>query len=141
MAKSKEELIYDIENNLVDPDTNKITGVRVKERLLDMVDAMGTGGGGGGASQMQYYTSEDPLVLKSIAVLMPLIKCTAYGEVMIGPGGVLVNMADNISAVAFDGNVRMYIEGEFYTYYEFLLQSGWDDSYFVQITEEEFYTI
>ncbi len=36
MAKSKDELIYDIENNLVDSDTGKITGER-ESRLASWI--------------------------------------------------------------------------------------------------------
>ena len=138
MAKSKEEIIYDIENNLVDPTTNKITGERVKSALTEMVDAMGQGGGG----QMKYWKSANPAVsLKVLAAYMSLAKGVAYGEVVIAPGGLIADFAENVSAVAFDGNARMYAEGEFLILGEFLASMGFDESSLIQITEEEFYTI
>lgn len=137
MAKSKEELIYDIENELVDSNTGKITGERVKARLLDMVDAMGTGGGA-----MEYWKAADPAVpLKLIAVYASLAKGIVDGEVMIAPGAMLADFAEGISAIAFDRNARMYVQSEFLTYDEILAMLGLTTSLLTQITEEEFYTI
>lgn len=142
MAKSKEELIYDIENELVDPTTNKITGERVKAVLTDIVDAMGTGSGG----TMEYWTSpETHNISLTTALSCPLIKGIVDGTMMIGPSTMIMTASNpsdtEVKAIAFDRSTMFFMEGEYATLGDFLSILGWDDSNFIQITEEEFYTI
>ena len=137
MAKSKEELIYDIENELVDPTTNKITGERVKARLLDMVDAMGTGSGA-----MEYWKAGDATISVLIALYCPIIKTIIDEVTQVVPGAILYsNTSAPILAVAFDRTYRFVENGEMITMDDLLTEIEWDDSNFIQITEEEFYTI
>lgn len=137
MAKSKEELIYDIENELVDPTTNKITGERVKARLLDMVDAMGSGGGA-----MEYWKNGEATISSAFAIYCPIIKMSAFGATQIMPGA-FVNSDSSASmlAVAFDRTYKFVAEGAILTMDDLLTELGWNDSDYIQITEEEFYTI
>lgn len=137
MAKSKEELISMIENDLVDPSTNKITGERVKNALTEMVDAMGTGGGA-----MEYWKNGVATIPSALAINCPIIKMNTLGATQVCPGG-LVYGASNVSmlAVAFDRTYRFFADGEIMTMGDVLSLYDWDDSLFIQITEEEFYTI
>lgn len=136
MAKSKEELIYDIENELVDPTTNKITGERVKARLLDMVDAMGTGG------DIEYWEAGDATIPLEIALYCPIIKIINNEVTQVAPGAIIYGNTDStILAIAFDRTYRYVVDGEIFTMDDLLTELGWDDSNFIQITEEEFYTI
>ena len=156
MAKSKEELIYDIENNLVDPTTNKITGDRVKARLLDMVDAMGQGGG---ASQMKYYRVEPqsaPDAAELIYILGSLLKVYATSDasnIHIQPPVMCGDPFSpdshfTIMGGAFDMSLRLVASGLNMTigeYIDFMLDAmeigSLEDIGAFEITEEEFYTI
>ena len=139
MAKTKEELVSMIENDLVDPSTNKITGERVKNALTEMVDAMGTGGGGA----MEYWSvpeelSEDAAML---AMLAPWVKCQMNDIIYIA-GSAVAGMT--LVAFAVDPAANLFLDGQSYTFYEFLPQMGISslaDLGYVQITKEEFYTI
>lgn len=142
MAKSKEELIYDIENELVDPTTNKITGERVKARLLDMVDAMGTGSG-----NMEYWSvpEEASTEVAILAMLTPWVKCQMGDSIYIA-GGAVASMSSSMTLVAFavDPAANLVLGEMSGTFYEFLPQMGISslaDIGCVQITKEEFYTI
>ena len=146
MAKSKEELIYDIENNLVDSNTNKITGDRVKARLLDMVDAMGQGGGGG---QMEYWSfpnglSED---MSTVLLYSSLVKVSQGGAVVVWPTVVANTMGidpSNCIGLVIDHNLSLFTPevgkttiGEVFD----LEGINLADAGGVRVTEEEFYTI
>lgn len=138
MAKSKEELIYDIENELVDPTTNKITGERVKARLLDMVNAMGTGGG-----NMEYWNIEGSEVGGEIMLFIPLlIKGNSGKEVCILPASAYQYLT-NITAIAVDQTAEIYIEGVRCTIKELL--ENWETSFdamgATKIDKDAFYTI
>jgi hypothetical protein len=137
MAKSKEELISMIENDLVDPSTNKITGERVKNTLLDMVDAMGTGGGA-----MEYWKNGVATISSAFAINCPIVKMNALGVTQVVPGGLAYGDSNaSMLAVAFDRTYRFFANGEIVTMGDLLSLFDWDDSLFIQITEEEFYTI
>jgi hypothetical protein len=137
MAKSKEELISMIENDLVDPSTNKITGERVKNALTEMVDAMGTGGGA-----MEYWKNGVATIPSAMAINCPIVKMNALGATQVVPGGLAYADSNaSMLAVAFDRTYRFFADGEIVTMGDLLSLSGWDDSLFIQITEEEFYTI
>lgn len=147
MAKSKEELIYDIENELVDSNTGKITGERVKARLLDMVDAMGTGGGG--ASQIEYWSFPNGLTADNDEVLLysSLTKVSQNGAVVVWPT-VLANALgvapSNCIGFVIDRNLSVFVpESGKTTIGEILDLEGinLEDAGGVQVTEEEFYTI
>lgn len=143
MAKSKEELIYDIENNLVDSNTGKITGERVKARLLDMVDAMGQGGGG--SSQMTYWRINDlPSDMAFVVYMSSLSAFDMTGQVVIVPSTYLFLYNGNPIAIAIDMNLRILLNGEIGTVADVLALEFGDlsqNAAFTQITEEEFYTI
>lgn len=147
MAKSKEELISMIENDLVDPSTNKITGERVKNALTEMVDAMGTGGGG----NMEYWS----VPAESVEGALELVMFSTWGKLtysgatvivsagatpsFIGSGAVLLAIAIDWSAkVAFPGVDGIKTVREVFDLMEVppLADIG-----LIQITEEEFYTI
>ena len=148
MAKSKEELIYDIENELVDPTTNKVTGERVKARLLDMVDSMGQGGGGGG--QWEYWEipegalDGDTSYLIAFAALFRLTGAT--GESFIVPSGYGMPIISYVepNAIALDTSVVISVEGLTGTLGDLLYADlGGDFSAigFEPISKEQFYDI
>ena len=140
MAKSKEELIYDIENELVDPTTNKITGERVKARLLDMVDAMGTGGGG----NMEYWSvlTSDQETACGMAMYCPVSKWTTGSSKIIGPAAITTqSQVSAVLAIGFDRSARFYLMDQWFTFTELLEEVSMEDIGATQITEEEFYTI
>jgi hypothetical protein len=120
MGKSKEELISMIENDLVDPSTNKITGERVKAALTDIVKAMGEGGGGtGGGGAMEYWrlpeglssTSEEYYIMAMFAMLVRA-DLTTSGEVQIAAGMfAILGISDYITAFAFNPATRITIQG------------------------------
>lgn len=145
MAKSKEELIYDIENELVDPTTNKITGERVKARLLDMVDAMGTGGGG----NMEYWSVPTELAEDAIELVLysPWVKFTYSGATIIVSGGTILGFTDAVLlAIAIDWSAKVAIPGvdgikTVRELFDLMETPPLADMGFIQITKEEFYTI
>lgn len=149
MAKSKGELIYDIENELVDPTTNKVTGERVKARLLDMVETMAESAGSGGrykyysidegsaatefaygvGSVMKYYSSEDQ---SQIVITSPATAGTGV----------------KIIASAIDMSLRIVFNGIEATYEQYIEEvlalmgaESLDEIGAHEITKEEFYTI
>lgn len=137
MAKSREELISMIENDLVDPSTNKITGERVKNALTEMVDAMGTGGG-----NMVYYeivdTSSESLI--SIA----LISSLARTQGLIVPTAMLELIGQTANAYAIDLGLKIISNGQIATVEETLLMNFPDLSQIPgmkQISEQEFYQL
>lgn len=153
MAKSKDDLIYDIKNELVDPTTNKITGERVKARLLDMVETMAeSAGSGGGSGAMEYWripeglssTSEEYYIMAMLAMLVRA-DLTTLGEVQIGSGMSLSlsNVSDYITAFAFDPTARISFGEEFAPIQDLLAELGGNLSEigFTKITEDEFYAI
>ena len=140
MAKSKEELIYDIENELVDPTTNKITGERVKARLLDMVETMSESAG----SKLTYrdVSSASLSEIQLLAHLCPLIKYTTSSSgITIFPGSAASLSDINILAIAYDINARFYQEGEILTMEGLFTEIAVDPTLYPEITEEEFYTV
>lgn len=141
MAKSKEELIYDIENNLVDSNTGKITGERVKARLLDMVDAMGEGGGG--ASQMEYWSFPNgmPAEIAEVAMFSTLAKFN-LGSSQILPTAVAIAFGVmEFSAIALDLTLVVSGDTGFATLGEFLAGLDLAAAGGISITREQFYTI
>ena len=141
MAKSKEELISMIENDLVDPTTNKITGERVKARLLDMVDAMGTGGGGGAMEYWSVLTSDQEMAY-IMAMYCPVSKWTTGSSKIIGPAAIATqSQVSAILAIGFDRRARFYLMDQWLTFTDLLEEVSMEDIGATQITEEEFYTI
>lgn len=138
MAKSKEELIYDIENELVDPTTNKITGERVKARLLDMVDAMGTGGG---AMEYWSFPSGVPAEIAEVAMFSTLAKFN-LGSTMIQPTAAAFAFGvTELSAIALDPTLVVSGDNGFATLGEYLAGIDLAAAGGISITEEQFYTI
>ena len=145
MAKSKEELIYDIENELVDPTTNKVTGERVKARLLDMVEAMGEGGG---SSQIEYWrTPSDAAALAELSEVGLMIsvstKVVNDSNVGILPGSYYWAAAgDNVVAFAVDLTSKLKFPGEpeLLLVADLLAEIPLADIGCEKITEEEYYT-
>lgn len=149
MAKSKEELIYDIENELVDPTTNKITGERVKARLLDMVDAMGTGGGGGG-SAMEYWRLPEGFTTQGfpetyVIMLSALLRVEDPDEgIQVVPYTLAASNIALVSAVAIDRTTKILGGGQITTLEEVLVETGvdnFDAMGLTPMTEEEFYSV
>lgn len=155
MAKSKEELISMIENDLVDPSTNKITGERVKNALTEMVDAMGTGSGG---STMEYWTTGqlDMDTFTSLVMFLPWAKFGFMGSTYIVSAATIAAMAgDDASSVtlmafAIDMNAKVCVpyltSGQVVSTREALSMIGVPEGGFTEmgctpLTEEEFYTI
>ena len=154
MAKSKEELIYDIENELVDPTTNKVTGERVKARLLDMVATMAesAGSGGGGGAAMEYWGvpagyESDVMAdaMGELCALCVLGKFNLDGATMIVSAGLAMQFPEAVLAFTFDPNIKLVYPGMgVATAKEILAQIGVADLSAVgltPITEEVFYTI
>ena len=146
MAKTKEELIYDIENELVDPTTNKITGERVKARLLDMVDAMSESTGSGG--QLSYWNISDGVAAAEFAMVCALCKVvTTDSGTLVLPLGMaemyISYMGATLQALAFDFSQRLTNPetGELVTIGEILTSETLMSAGLTEITEEEFYTI
>lgn len=144
-----------IENDLVDPSTNKITGERVKNALTEMVDAMGTGGGGGA---MEYWTigQLDMDAFSQLAMLLPWAKFSYVGSTFITSTATIAAFAgDNASSVtlmafAVDMNAKVCVSyltsGKVVSTREALSMIGVPDNGFTEmgctpLTEEEFYTI
>lgn len=145
MAKSKEELIYDIENNLVDSDTGKITGERVKARLLDMVETMAesAGSGGGGASQLEYWSFPNgmPAEIAKVAMLSTLAKFN-LGRTQILPTAVAIAFGVmEFSAIALDLTLVVSGDTGFATLGEQLAGLDLAAAGGISITKEQFYTI
>ena len=149
MAKSKDELIYDIENELVDPTTNKITGERVKERLLDMVETMTESAGKGG--NMEYWRISDKEafleVADVIAMITMLIRAENNGTITVYPTFVIIDFIDLLTAIAFDRSVKLILDGTVVTIEEVIArlteQQGvtLESAGLVPMTEEEFYAM
>lgn len=143
MAKSKEELISMIENDLVDPSTNKITGERVKNALTEMVDAMGTGGGG----NMEYWAVPEDMIgsdkVKSFLQYAYLAKGDMSGDTYVLPVAMFGSLSMDMTAFALDLSTEISISGEAGTLGEFLEidSSSFQEEGFIQITKEEFYGI
>lgn len=142
MAKSKEELIYDIENELVEPTTNKITGERVRARLLDMVDAMGTGSG-----NMEYWAvPEDKIgsdVVEALTAYSYLVKGNIYGNIAVIPATVMTMLSFDVTALAIDLSTEIMVAGNVGTMAEVfeIDKESIQQEGFIQITKEEFYGI
>lgn len=137
MAKSKEELISMIENDLVDPSTNKITGERVKNALTEMVDAMGTGGG-----NMVYYEIVGTLSESLINIAM--LASLGRSQETIAPMIILDLMDQTANACAFDLSLKIILNGQILTVEEALLMNSPDLPQIPgmkQISEQEFYTL
>lgn len=161
MAKTKEELVSMIENELVDPTSNKITGDRVKNALKDIVEAIGEGSGSGsGGGAMEYWrVPEGGLTSNSeefyiVAMFGMLLQMNLAGTVyVLGGLGVFLNasifglelatMAEFITALAFDPTVRVSYGEDVASIQDILAELGGSlaDIGFTQITEEEFYAI
>lgn len=142
MAKSKEELISMIENDLVDPSTNKITGERVKNALTEMVDAMGTGGGA-----MEYWRvpenfnkAEEEDLIFTVASQMKW-----KTEEMTIVGSPFLYAIFNLFPSAFSVNMSAFVlgNGQLCAVTDFIAQSGIDLEArgYTRITEEEFYAV
>lgn len=152
MAKTKEELVSIIENDLVDPSTNKITGDRVKNALKDIVEAIGEGSGSGsGGGAMEYWRLPEGGLTSSseefyIMAMFGMLLQTEFG-VTGGLGAVLPfgleSGAGYITAFAFDPTVRVSYGEGFASIQDILAELGGSlaDIGFTQITEEEFYAI
>ena len=145
MAKSKEELISMIENDLVDPSTNKITGERVKNAMKDIVDAMGEGGG------MEYWSlegvsEEDLGVFGEFLYFAPVLKAvssTTGITLITAPYFTFSDASYAPTAFAWNGNLKTNLSGSLISLSEVLAMSSiaFADFGAVQIPEEEFYTI
>ena len=144
MAKSKEELISMIENDLVDPSTNKITGERVKNALTEMVDAMGTGGG-----QMEYWAipPDAPEEAAEMMLFAFIIKGSYANGTVILPACYASIMGSALvpSGLAIDRKAGLLLPGDpgIRTLDELLDEFGvnFDDMGLVPIDKETFYTI
>lgn len=145
MAKTKGELISMIENELVDPTSNKITGERVKNAMKDIVDAMGEGGG------MEYWSlegvsGEDLGVMGEFLYLAPVVKAvssTAGITMIAAPYFAFSDNSYSPTAFAWNGNLKTNLSGSLISLSEMLTMSSiaFADFGAVKITEEEFYTI
>lgn len=141
MAKSKDELIYDIENELVDPTTNKITGERVKNAMKDIVDAMGTGG-----AALEYYAIPEGVTegVYNVAQMSSSMKCVLpNGMIYIMPTASMIINFDSITilAVGLDANMKLYSDGNEMSMGDLLETMGNPTTNFTLISEKEFYTI
>lgn len=143
MAKTKEELIEMIENELVDSTSNKITGDNVKNVMLEMVETIAENAGGG---TMEYWTIPSEIVEDFIEVsaFVLLVKAQQSDTVTIA-SSIAAAWGGTPIAMGWDPNVKMCLEGSFMTAQEILQSllevSSWADFGFTQITEEEFYTV
>lgn len=97
----------------------------------------------GGGSQIEYWKKGDGTHAISgvMAMYCPIVKVTADDTTQIAPGAIWVaNPTATILAVAFDRTYKFLMDGDIVTLGEILPDLGWDDSFFVQIKEEEFYS-
>lgn len=141
MAKSKEDLKDIIENGLVDPTSQKITGERVKNAMKDIVDAMGTGG-----AALEYYAIPEGVIegLYDIVQMSSSMKCVLpNGMTYIMPTASMVSNFDTITilAVGLDANMKLYANGNTMSMGEMLEMMGNPTTNFTPISEEVYYTI
>lgn len=145
MAKTKEELISMIENDLVDPSTNKITGERVKNALTEMVDAMGSGSGA-----MEYWRLPEGFKTQGgfstyVIMLSALARIEDPDEgVQVIPLALASSDITLISAVAIDRTTKILGDGQTTTIGEMLVMMGvgdFDATGLTPMTEEEFYSV
>ena len=145
MAKSKEELISMIENDLVDPSTNKITGERVKNALTEIVDAMGTGSGA-----MEYWRLPEGFVNQGfvssyVIMLSALARVEDPDEgIQVMPPMLAAGDIDLVSAVAIDRTTKLLGGGQIITIRDLLVDLGVEDFDAIGLTpmtEEEFYSV
>lgn len=146
MAKSKKELISMIENDLVDPSTNKITGERVKNAMKDIVDAMGTGGGGA----MEYWRLPEGFTTqgfpeKYVIMLSALLRVEDPDDgIQVVPYVLAANNIALVSAVAIDRTTKILGGGQITTLEEALVETGvdnFDAMGLTPMTEKEFYSV
>lgn len=152
MAKSKDDLIYDIQNELVDPTTNKITGDRVKARLLDMVETMAESAGSGGL--YKYYSiDEGAAASEFILTMSSLVKVASKEDTsaidIITPV-VIIGASDKVTimAVVVDMSLRLIFDGLDVTireYIDMMLEmegiGSLDEIGVHEIAKEQFYDI
>lgn len=148
MAKTKEELVSMIENDLVDPTSNKITGERVKSALIDMVDAMGTGSGG--AAFEYWEAASDNEILMGLSMYSVTAKINNSGTITILPAGLASLTNTPIMAICWCPGLKFYTEdmGGLFTS-DYLLEmiltdsgaSSLEELGFTRITEEQYFTI
>lgn len=136
-------------DNLKDFLTDVADAIREKKGTTDAINpqdfsaeiaSIETGGG----STMEYWKKGDGTHAISGVMTMycPIVKVTVDDDTKIAPGAVWVaNPTSAILAVAFDRTYKFLMDGDIITLGEILPDLGWDDSFFVQITEEEFYSI
>lgn len=148
MAKTKEELIEMIENDLVDSTSQKITGNNVKNVMLEMVETISENAGSGGT--MEYWSMPDSFTtdaMQELIMFFLLCKIQLDDMVVILGASYQFQMLEYdliATAIAWDPNAKMYINEELTTPLAFLEQTGVTslaDFGFTQITEEEFYTV
>lgn len=149
MAKSKEELIYDIKNNLVDSNTGKITGETVKARLLDMVDAMAESAGKGG--NMEYWRISDKDAFleggELLFAFVLLIRVEQNENAAVYSLSMVNNCFDFLTAIAFDRSVKLLAGGNMLTVDEIITMMeqemgvSWDSLGLTPMTEDQFYAI
>lgn len=146
MAKTKEELVSMIENELVDPTSNKITGERVKNAMKDIVDAMGEGGG---SSQIEYWRAPSDAdaraELSEVGLMISVsTKVVSGSNVGILPGSYYWTAAgDNVVAFAVDltSKLKFPEEPELNLVADLLAELPLADMGCEKITEEEYYTV
>lgn len=141
MAKTREELVSMIENELVDPTSNRITGERVKNAMKDIVDAMGTGG-----AALEYYAIPEGVTegLYNIVQVSSSMKCVLpNGMTYIMPTASMIINFDSITilAVGLDANMKLYSAGNAISLGDLLEIMGNPTTNFTLISEKEFYTI
>lgn len=148
MAKSKADLIYGIDNELVDPTTNKITGERIKARLLDMVETMAESAGKGG--NMEYWRITDKEAFNEageiLLAIVLLIRAELNENVAVYSSSMVGSFFDHLTAIAFDRSVKLLAEGTVLTAEEFIAMMESQGGVTLRslslepMTEKEFYT-
>lgn len=150
MAKTTEELISMIENELVDSTSQKITGASVKNVMLEMVETIAESAGSGGGQYKYYSIDEESDATEFAYALGSVVKFYPSEEqsqiVITSP--VVAGTDIKIMAAAIDMSLRIVLDGTILTneqYIEVVLAwrgaESLDEIGAHEITEEEFYTI
>lgn len=125
-------------------DENLVTNseIHIKDVVKDLYGDTSSEGGDG-SSIMEYWKNGDATIPLLVALYCPFAKIIIDGVTDIMPGSIIYTNPESIIilAVAFNRTHRFAINGKMLTMNDLLTELGWDDSNFIQITEEEFYKL
>lgn len=149
MAKTKEELISMIENDLVDSTSQKITGASVKNVMLEMVETIAESAGKGG--NMEYWGVTDFSSLGNamdyVGLIMLLARAERDGQIYVVSSAMAGAFSDYLTAFAIDKSIKVIFNNTSMTGEEVISMMeqeegvSWDSLGLTPMTEEEFYAM